>query len=196
MVEGDKAASDAVCLILIKVHDHSRIQLLSCKAKLQSCKTKLHCCHIKLQSWRQNCKTKLHGRNVKLQICKFARENCKTARQSCTVTLSSCKFARLQNQAAMLPVLSLDPIPYSQVNILKNQRSPQKKQQTASQSSGALDYIRGENAERQSPQLCERTRRPGKPVNPRKAGWEMVGNNPQKIRRRFERGESAWHRRR
>ena len=26
----------------------------------------------------------------------------------------------------MLPVLSLDPIPYSQVNILKNQRSPQK----------------------------------------------------------------------
>jgi hypothetical protein len=50
MMEGDKAASDAVSLILIKVHDHSRIQLLSCKAKLQSCKTKLHCCHIKLQS--------------------------------------------------------------------------------------------------------------------------------------------------
>ena len=108
MMEGDKAASDAVSLILIKVHDHSRIQLLSCKAKLQSCKTKLH------------------GRNVKLQICKFARENCKTARQSCTVTLSSCKFVRLQNQAAMLPVVSLDPIPCSQVNILKNQRPPQK----------------------------------------------------------------------
>ena len=50
MMEGDKAASDAVSLILIKVQDHSRIQLLSCKAKLQSCKTKLHCCHIKLQS--------------------------------------------------------------------------------------------------------------------------------------------------
>lgn len=40
----------------------------------------------------------------------------------------------------MLPVVSLDPIPCSQVNILKNQRPPKKKQ-TASQSSGALDYV-------------------------------------------------------
>ena len=39
----------------------------------------------------------------------------------------------------MLPLVSLDPIPCSQVNILKNQRPPKK--QTASQSFGALDYV-------------------------------------------------------
>ena len=77
----------------------------------------------------------------------------------------------------MLPVVSLDPIPCSQVNILKNQRPPKK---TNRESKFRGVGLRGENAERQSPQLCERTRRPGKPVNPRKAGWEMVGNNPHK----------------
>ena len=89
----------------------------------------------------------------------------------------------------MLPVVSLDPIPCSQVNILKNQRPPKK---TNRESKFRGVGLRGENAERQSPQLCERTRRPGKPVNPRKAGWEMVGNNPPKNTTSvLERGESA-----
>ena len=168
-MEGDKAASDAVSLILIKVHDHSRIQLLSCKAKLQSCIAVTLSC-------------KAEDKTAKLQD-KAARSHCQAA------NLYVCK-TKLQCCQSCLSTLSL-----VLKSIYLKIKDPPKKTNRESKFRGV--GLRGENAERQSPQLCERTRRPGKPVNPRKAGWAMVGNNPPKNTTSvLERGESAWHRRR